>query len=84
MIKNLLNNLRKQIEILIFYGEEINLNLLENLISFLDMFFKNEFLRELILNQQKHISEFYNLLLRSNSIITELLINLTSENRRFF
>lgn len=84
IIKQLLQELRKKIEIGLLYGEEVHTNLIEELSIKIELYLKNEFLKKMIQDQAKNIPEIYNLLLRINYILSEILINLSSNKSDIF
>ncbi|GIX41477.1 MAG: hypothetical protein KatS3mg129_1210 [Leptospiraceae bacterium] len=82
--KNILYDLRQKAEQGILQGEEFHLKVIEDLNQLPLPFIDNPFIKALLNEQIKKVPELYNTLLRLNYILTEIIINLLSENSERF
>ncbi len=80
IIKNILLDIRKKAEQGILQGEEYHTQILEQVAKLPLPFIDNPFLKAILNEQLKNIPELYNALLRINYTLTEIIVNLLSEN----
>lgn len=84
IVKEILQDLRKKVELGLLYSEEVHKNLIDELSNNIEFFLKNEFVKKIIQDQAKSIPEIYNLLLRINYVLSEILIHLSSQKSDIF
>lgn len=84
IVKNLLYEIRKKAEQSILQGEEFHIKLIEDLNQMPLPFIDNPFLKAFLNEQIKKVPDIYNALLRINYVLTEIIVNLLSENSERF